>query len=61
VVLAADRLEVLVLVEAPTTTADVAAAWAVTQTEVVAAAAAVCAISALVIRLRQQEVVGRAL
>jgi hypothetical protein len=56
VVLAAVRLAVLVLVEAPTTMADVAAALVVIQTEAVAVA--VCAISDLVIRQRQQEVVA---
>jgi hypothetical protein len=52
VVLAAVRLAVLVLVEAPTTMADVAAALVVFQTEAVAVAVAVCAISDLVIRQR---------
>jgi hypothetical protein len=58
VVLAAVRLAVLVLVAAPTTMADVAAALVVLQTEAVAVAVAVCAISDLVIRQRQQEVVA---
>jgi hypothetical protein len=61
VVLAADKLGVLVLVEAPTTTADVAAASAVNQTEVVAVAVVASAITDLETTQRQQEVVGRAL
>ena len=60
-VLAADKLGVLVLVKAPTTMADVAAASAVNQTEVVAVAVAASATSDLETHQRQQEVVGRAL
>jgi hypothetical protein len=61
VVLAVDRLAVLVPAEEPTTTAVVVAASAVNQTEVVAVAVAASAISDLETHQRQQEVVGRAL